>query len=81
MYGTRLALHPRRWHRPRVTADTLGALALFIGIIVGTYSTIFVAAPFYSQLREGESGIRKHTQRVLAVRAKAKPVEAGTTVE
>ncbi|HWK20138.1 MAG TPA: protein translocase subunit SecF [Microbacteriaceae bacterium] len=57
------------------------ALALFIGIIVGTYSTIFVAAPFYSQLREGESGIRKHTQRVLAVRAKAKPVEAGATVE
>lgn len=51
------------------------ALALFIGIIVGTYSTIFIAAPFYSQLREGEPEIRKHTQRVLAQRAKA--AEAG----
>ncbi|MFM2321027.1 MAG: hypothetical protein RL612_174, partial [Actinomycetota bacterium] len=31
------------------------SLALFIGIIVGTYSTIFIAAPFYSHLREGET--------------------------
>lgn len=30
------------------------ALALFIGITVGTYSTIFIAAPLYSQLRESE---------------------------
>jgi len=47
------------------------ALALFIGIIVGTYSTIYIAAPFYSQLREGEPEIRKHTERVIAARAKA----------
>jgi len=46
------------------------ALALFIGIIVGTYSTIFIAAPVYSQLREGEPAIRKHTEKVLAARAK-----------
>ncbi len=47
------------------------ALALFVGIIVGTYSTIFIAAPLYSQMREGEPKIRKHTERVLALRQKA----------
>ncbi len=30
------------------------ALALFIGIIAGTYSTIFIAAPLYSHLRDNE---------------------------
>ncbi|OJX64968.1 MAG: protein-export membrane protein SecF [Micrococcales bacterium 73-13] len=57
------------------------ALALFIGIIVGTYSTIFIAAPLYSQMREGEPRIRKHTERVLALRAKAQREPAGTAVE
>jgi preprotein translocase subunit SecF len=42
------------------------ALALFIGILVGTYSTIFVAAPLYSQLREGEPKYRKAEQKILA---------------
>ncbi len=45
------------------------SLALFIGIIVGTYSTIFIAAPFYSQLREGEEKYKKAAERVLAKRA------------
>jgi Preprotein translocase subunit SecF len=40
------------------------SLALLIGIIVGTYSTIFLAAPMYSQFREGEAAIRKHDQKV-----------------
>ncbi|MGO1392125.1 protein translocase subunit SecF [Agrococcus casei] len=31
------------------------ALALLIGMFVGTWSTIFIAAPFYAQLRKGES--------------------------
>lgn len=35
------------------------ALALFIGIVVGTYSTIFIAAPLYSHLREREAKFRK----------------------
>jgi len=47
------------------------ALALFIGIIIGTYSTIFIAAPLYAQMREREPKIRRHTERVLALRAKA----------
>jgi len=37
-------------------ADTLRdiSLALLIGILVGTWSTVFLAAPLYSQLRENE---------------------------
>lgn len=44
------------------------SLALFIGIIVGTYSTIFIAAPFYSHLREGEAKFAKAATKVLATR-------------
>ncbi len=47
------------------------SLALFIGIFVGTYSTIFIAAPFYAQLRSGEPKIRRHDERVRALREKA----------
>ncbi|MCU1437670.1 MAG: Preprotein translocase subunit SecF [Naasia sp.] len=46
------------------------ALALFIGIIVGTYSTIFVAAPLYTVLREREPAIAKESKRTLELRAK-----------
>jgi preprotein translocase subunit SecF len=42
------------------------ALALFIGIIVGTYSTIFIAAPMYSHLREGEAKYKTAAQKILA---------------
>ena len=44
------------------------ALALFIGIIVGTYSTIFIAAPAYSHLREGEAKYASAAKKVLAAR-------------
>jgi len=44
------------------------SLALFIGIIVGTYSTIFIAAPVYSHLREGEPLYAKAAAKVLANR-------------
>lgn len=44
------------------------SLALFIGMLVGTYSTIFVAAPFYAQLREGEARYRVAADKVLATR-------------
>ncbi len=44
------------------------ALALFIGIIVGTYSTIFIAAPLYSHLREGETKYKKAAAKVLAAK-------------
>jgi len=42
------------------------ALALFVGIIVGTLSTIFIAAPLYSHLREGEAKYKKAAEKVLA---------------
>ena len=44
------------------------SLALFIGIIVGTYSTIFVAAPLYSMFREKEPKYAKAAAKVLASR-------------
>ncbi|GAA1774099.1 protein translocase subunit SecF [Agromyces lapidis] len=54
-------------------ADTLRdiSLALLIGILVGTWSTVFLAAPLYSQLREGEPAIRRHDQKVLKERERA----------
>jgi preprotein translocase subunit SecF len=40
------------------------SLALFIGIVIGTYSTIFIAAPLYSHLREGEAKYVKAAAKV-----------------
>ncbi len=45
------------------------ALALFVGMAVGTYSSIFLATPLEVALREREAPIVAHTQRVLAARA------------
>jgi preprotein translocase subunit SecF len=45
------------------------ALSLFIGILVGTYSTIFIAAPLYAQLRENEPAIQKQSKRLATARA------------
>ena len=44
------------------------ALALFVGIIVGTYSSIFIAPVVYAQLREGEKKYKKAAEKVLAAR-------------
>lgn len=46
------------------------ALALFIGILVGAYSTIFIAAPLYAQLRENEPEFKKQAARVMKARAR-----------
>lgn len=59
------------------------ALALFVGMLAGTYSSIFIATPLLSQLKERDPAIRAHTARVLARRAKEaadteQPVVAGT---
>ena len=53
--------------------DTLRdiSLALFVGIIVGTYSTIFIAAPLYAALRQGEPELVKQAKRVEQRRADA----------
>lgn len=44
------------------------SLALFVGILSGTYSTIFVAAPLYALLRENEPEIKKRTKRTTVAR-------------
>jgi preprotein translocase subunit SecF len=54
------------------------SLALLIGMLVGTYSTIFIAAPLYAQLRENEPDIRKRDKKALALQAKATGTTTGT---
>jgi preprotein translocase subunit SecF len=44
------------------------SLALFVGTIVGTYSSIFLAAPVYVHLREREPSLRSAAERVVAAR-------------
>lgn len=55
------------------------SLALFIGIIVGTYSTIFLASPMYAHLREKEPKIVATDAKKTQSAAK-RPVEAGADV-
>ncbi|MDF2492821.1 MAG: secF, partial [Microbacterium sp.] len=43
---------------------------LFIGIIVGTYSTIFIASPMYAQLRENEPKIKESDAKKTAAAEK-----------
>ena len=47
------------------------ALALFVGMISGAYSSIFIATPLLAQLKEREPEMQKLTKRVLARRAKS----------
>lgn len=56
-----------------VGAQTLTdlSLSIFVGTIVAAYSTIFVAAPLYSLLRENEPPIKSRDERVVAARALA----------
>jgi preprotein translocase subunit SecF len=62
-------------------ADTLRdiSLALFVGIIVGTYSTIFIAAPLYAQMRRGEEKIAANDKRVLAARERSTVASANVS--
>lgn len=56
------------------------ALALFIGLLVGTYSSIFIATPFLCQLKDRQPEIQALNQRVMARRAmgnRSKPESAG----
>jgi preprotein translocase subunit SecF len=56
------------------------ALSLFVGIVVGTYSTIFIAAPVYAHMREGEPEIKKRTERLRSMRS-ASTAPAAVAVE
>lgn len=44
------------------------SLSIFVGTIVAAYSTLFVAAPLYSLLRENEAPITKRDDRLRVVR-------------
>lgn len=54
------------------------SLSLLVGILVATYSTIFVAAPLYSMFREKEPEIAARDAQVLAARAKAAEAHSDT---
>ncbi|WP_312349564.1 protein translocase subunit SecF [Actinomyces sp.] len=45
------------------------SLALFVGMIVGAYSSIFIAAPLLVMLEDRRQRTREHNERVLAARA------------
>jgi preprotein translocase subunit SecF len=74
-----------------VGAGLLGAgtlkdlsLALFIGLAVGTYSSIFIAPPFLASLREREPAMQALAKRVAArggapIVADVKPAKAVST--
>ncbi|MCR2785666.1 MULTISPECIES: protein translocase subunit SecF [unclassified Microbacterium] len=47
------------------------SLSIFVGTIVAAYSTLFVAAPLYSLLRESEPAIKERDARTRAARALA----------
>jgi len=54
------------------------ALVQLVGVIVGTYSSIFFATPLLVSLRERTELVRTHTRRVLSRR---KPAKAAEVVE
>jgi len=56
------------------------ALALFVGMLIGTFSSIFLATPMEVALREREPAIRDHTRKVLAARAAGSAGQEGALV-
>ncbi|MEA2477610.1 MAG: preprotein translocase subunit SecF [Actinomycetota bacterium] len=57
------------------------ALALFVGILSGTYSSIFVATPVLSQLKEREPRYKNIRARVLRDATRAQQVSSLTPAE
>lgn len=57
------------------------ALVQLVGIVVGTFSSIFFATPLLVTLEEWRGPVAKHTRKVLAKReeAAARAAKAGTT--
>jgi preprotein translocase subunit SecF len=52
------------------------ALAMFVGLAAGTYSSIFIATPFLAQLKEREPRYQKLAARVARQQATAQPEPA-----
>ena len=57
------------------------ALALFVGIAVGTVSSIFLATPITVTLRELQPDIKAHNRKVLAARAAAASTTTGAGLD
>ncbi len=60
------------------------SLALFVGMIVGTYSSIFVGAPSLALIQNARKGTKKKNEQVLEARARralAATSESGEAVE
>lgn len=55
------------------------ALALFVGMVSGAYSSIFIATPLLAQMKEREPDMRKVAARVRARRAKEAQKERVST--
>ncbi len=56
-------------------------LAMFVGMIAGAYSSIFLAAPMFAQMKQGEPDVEAHDKRLAkrlakAERAASHPAEA-----
>ncbi len=56
------------------------ALALFIGMIISTVSSIFLATPLEVVFRNGEARIKEHTRRVQIERGEIDPEDATAPV-
>ncbi|MGV8968219.1 MAG: protein translocase subunit SecF [Cellulomonas sp.] len=54
------------------------SLALFVGMLVGTFSSIFLATPLEVTFREHEPKMKLHTAKVLELRAQAEAGGSGT---
>ena len=54
------------------------SLALFVGIIVGTFSSIFVGAPILALLYQARPKIHEKDEEILAARAAAKAASSDT---
>lgn len=57
------------------------ALALFVGMAAGTYSSICIATPLAVQLREREDAISTHTRKVLARRERVEATGSPSAAE
>jgi preprotein translocase subunit SecF len=57
------------------------ALALFVGMIVGTFSSVFLATPLEVSMRGSEPRIARHTAEVLEARGQAATTDAGSAHE
>jgi len=52
-------------------------LALFVGMIVGAYSSIFIATPLLAQMREAQPDMKEHRAKLARRQQRTQEREAG----